>query len=79
MFFLLQLECVAVDQSKHAIQMTKQNAAVLDVGDRLSLVEGKVTSEKMPSLPQENYHLVISNPPYVLRKDLINVQPEIML
>lgn len=73
------MECVAVDQSKAAIQLTKENAATLRVDDRLHLVEGKMTSEKMPNLPQEKFDLIISNPPYVLRKDLMNVQPEIML
>ncbi|KAG7170610.1 MTRF1L release factor glutamine methyltransferase-like isoform X2 [Homarus americanus] len=73
------LHCVAVDQSKHAIEVTALNAASLRVTDRLTLVEGKVTSEKMPSLPQECFDLIISNPPYMLRKDLLNVQPEIMI
>lgn len=79
MALLLQLECVALDHSKHAIQLTSQNAALLHVEDRISLVEGKVTADSMPGLPQETFDLIVSNPPYVLRKDLMNVQPEIML
>nr|XP_045616735.1 MTRF1L release factor glutamine methyltransferase-like isoform X2 [Procambarus clarkii] len=73
------LQCVALDHSKHAIELTQLNAANNKVSDRLLLVKGKVTREKMPSLPQDNFSLIISNPPYVLRKDLLNVQPEIMV
>lgn len=70
---------MAVDQSKHAIDLTKLNASNLGVIDRLSLVQGKVTEEKIPCLPQENFDLIVSNPPYVLRKDMLNVEPEIMM
>ncbi|XP_053652243.2 MTRF1L release factor glutamine methyltransferase isoform X2 [Cherax quadricarinatus] len=73
------LQCVALDQSKHAIELTKLNASNIGVNDRLLLVEGKVTSEMMPCLPRVHFHLIVSNPPYVLRKDLLNVQPEIKI
>ncbi|XP_042874961.1 MTRF1L release factor glutamine methyltransferase-like [Penaeus japonicus] len=73
------LQCVAVDQSKHAVSLTKENAQHLKLDDRLVVVEGKVTHEKFPTLPYEHFDLVVSNPPYVLRKDLMEVQPEIMI
>ncbi|XP_071539235.1 MTRF1L release factor glutamine methyltransferase [Panulirus ornatus] len=73
------LQCVAVDQSKHATDLTMLNASNLGVTDRLSVVQGKVTEKSMPCLPHEKFDLILSNPPYVLRKDLLNVEPEIMM
>ena len=75
----VQVECVAVDQSKHAVQLTEANAVQLGLKDRLTVVKGKMTKDTRPSLPHSTYDLVVSNPPYVLRKDLIGLQPEIML
>ncbi|XP_037791867.1 MTRF1L release factor glutamine methyltransferase-like [Penaeus monodon] len=74
-----ELQCVAVDQSKHAVSLTKENAQHLKLDDRIIVLEGKVTQENFPALPYENFDLVVSNPPYVLRKDLMEVRPEIMI
>lgn len=74
-----KLQCVAVDQSKHAVSLTKENAQHLKLDDRLVVLEGKVTLEKFPALPYQKFDLIVSNPPYVLRKDLMEVGPEIMI
>lgn len=76
---LPQAECVAVDQSKHAVELTEANASQLGLSERLTVVAGKVTIGARPPLPHSSYDLVVSNPPYVLRKDLMEVQPEIMM
>ncbi|XP_068244459.1 MTRF1L release factor glutamine methyltransferase-like [Palaemon carinicauda] len=73
------LRCVALDQSRHAIELTEENATSLGVVQRLTLVHQKVTVEKEPHLPYDEFDLIVSNPPYVLRKDLLNVEPEIMI
>lgn len=70
---------MAVDQSKHAVELTKANASRLRLSERLTVVVGKVTLGARPPLPHSSYDLVVSNPPYVLRKDLMEVQPEIMM
>lgn len=70
---------MAVDQSKHAVSLTKENAQHLKLDDRLVVLEGKVTLEKFPALPYQKFDLIVSNPPYVLRKDLMEVGPEIMM
>lgn len=70
---------MAVDQSKHAVELTKTNASRLRLSERLTVVEGKVTLSARPPLPHSSYDLVVSNPPYILRKDLMEVQPEIMM
>lgn len=73
------LEIVAVDHSQQAIKLTHENARDVGVSDRLVLVEGKVTKEGLPTLPHNQYDLIVSNPPYVLRKDLMGLAPEIMI
>lgn len=74
-----QVECVAVDQSRHAVRLTESNAVHLGLKERLTVVLGKVNKDTRPPLPHSSYDLVVSNPPYVLRKDLIGLQPEIMM
>ncbi|XP_076064485.1 hemK methyltransferase 1 isoform X2 [Oratosquilla oratoria] len=77
---LPKMKCIAIDHSQHAIKLTKENAHSLGLQSRLHLVEAKVTQEKFPPMPSEKkFDLIISNPPYVLRKDLLAVDPEIML
>ena len=75
----LQVECVAVDQSRHAVRLTESNAVQLGLKERLTVVLGKVNKDTRPRLPHSSYDLVVSNPPYVLRKDLMGLQPEIMM
>ncbi|KAG0722880.1 HemK methyltransferase family member 1 [Chionoecetes opilio] len=76
---LPQVECVAVDQSRHAVRLTEANAAQLGLEERLTVVMGKVTVDARPPLPHNTYDFMVSNPPYVLRKDLMELQPEIMM
>lgn len=75
----IQVECVAVDQSKHAVELTEANASRLGLSERLTVVAGKVTIGARPPLPHSSYDFIVSNPPYILRKDLMEVQPEIMM
>lgn len=70
---------MAVDQSKHAVELTEANASLLKLSKRLTVVLGKLTTGAQPPLPHPSYDLIVSNPPYVLRKDLMEVQPEIMM
>lgn len=68
-----------MDHSKHAIELTEENANLLGIRERLTLLHEKVTLERTPNIPYNEFDLIISNPPYVLRKDVMNVQPEIMI
>lgn len=70
---------MAVDQSQHAVELTEANALRLGLRERLTVVAGKVTRGARPPLPHSSYDLIVTNPPYVLRKDLMEVQPEIMM
>ncbi|XP_067025907.1 MTRF1L release factor glutamine methyltransferase-like isoform X2 [Acropora muricata] len=68
--------CVAVDKSKDAIDLTRDNAKKCRVCDRISLVHTDVRSV-LPKLGPTKFDAVISNPPYVLEDDMLQLQPEI--
>ncbi|CAB4056560.1 hemK [Lepeophtheirus salmonis] len=75
--------CVAVDRSKMAVDLTKDNAKRLLGNQNQSKLEvlcNPINSGGTFEYPIEGpFDLVISNPPYILRKDLHNVEPEIGL
>jgi len=68
-----------VERSLAAFELTRDNAALLGLEDRLNLVQGKVEPGVEFSDLADKYHLVFSNPPYILRKDLVSLAPEIFL
>jgi len=67
----------AVERSKDACQLTKENAVALGVDDRLKVINDTVEDDKNIEGIDEEYDLIVSNPPYILRKDLMNLAPEI--
>jgi len=73
----LQVTCV--ERSMTALQLTKDNATMLGLEDRVDLVQGKVEAGTQLEGVGEDYDLVFSNPPYILRKDLMALAPEISL
>jgi len=73
----LQVTCV--ERSLAAVELTRHNATLLGLQDRVKVVHGKVVlGTKLEELV-EKYDLVFSNPPYILRKDLPSLAPEIFL
>merc|ERR1712059_68094 len=56
----------------------QENAARLGLEDRLTLVSGR-EGEVIDLLSDRVFHALVSNPPYVLRKDLMDLAPEISL
>jgi len=73
----LQVTCV--ERSSTALQLTQDNATMLGLEDRVTLVQGKVEAGTQLEGVAEEYDLVFSNPPYILRKDLMTLAPEISL
>lgn len=68
----------AVERSKAALELTHENAEMLGLSDKLKLVPGRVGTDVELDL-EERYDLVFSNPPYILRKDLPKLPPQIAL
>lgn len=78
-FHLCQAQGIAIDQSEMACNLTTENAASLDLIERLKVVQHKLADDS--KLPEANakFDLIVSNPPYVLSKDLKALEPEISL
>lgn len=68
----------AVERAKAALELTRDNAEMLGLGDRLRLVLGRVGTDPELDL-EDSYDLIFSNPPYILRKDLPKLSPQIAL
>lgn len=70
------IEVVALERSKLAADLTRQNAESLGLEARLKVIETKVEDYKEKNT---RFDAIVSNPPYVLRKDLMSLEPEISL
>ena len=63
---------VGVDISKNAILIAKKNAKELELSDRT-----KFFTKSFESVNNKKFDLVVSNPPYIVRKDLKNLSDDI--
>ena len=61
------------DVSGAAMTVARHNADRLGVADRLTLVE----SDVFANLPDEQFNAIVSNPPYVPRRDVDSLQAEV--
>jgi len=71
-----QTTCVAIDKSKDAVGLTRDNANRCSVSDRMLLYHTDVRSV-LPILASAKFDAVISNPPYIPERDMAYLQPEI--
>jgi release factor glutamine methyltransferase len=67
------LTVTAVERTQAAVELTRHNAELLGLQDRLTVIHSRVEKVQLFG----SYDAVVSNPPYVLRKDLALLQPEI--
>lgn len=63
---------VATDVSAAALAVAGENAAALGLADRVSLLEGPLFEPVRGS-----FHIVVSNPPYVARREAASLAPEL--
>jgi release factor glutamine methyltransferase len=63
----------AVDVSVEALALARENLDLTGVNGRVRLVEHDLTS----GLGRADFHLVVSNPPYVEPEELPTLQPEV--
>ena len=66
-------EVTATDISRDALQIARFNADKLQLNERLRFVEGDL----LGAVPGERFDLVVSNPPYVARRDAGSLPPEL--
>jgi release factor glutamine methyltransferase len=63
----------AIDASKDALALARENLDLLGINGRVRLVEHDLTE----GLGHDSFDLVVSNPPYVEPEDLERLQPEV--
>jgi release factor glutamine methyltransferase len=63
----------ATDISPEALQIARSNADKLQLSERLRFLEGDL----LGAVPGEQFDLVVSNPPYVARRDIEGLPPEL--
>ena len=68
-----------IERAQAALELTRDNAVLLGLEDRMVLVPGRVGGEEELEGLEEQYDLIFSNPPYILRKDLAKLSPQIAL
>jgi release factor glutamine methyltransferase len=66
-------EITATDISPQALQIAKENADKLQLSERLRLVQGDL----LEAVPDEQFDLVVSNPPYLGRLGAGDLPPEL--
>jgi release factor glutamine methyltransferase len=69
-----RLAVVASDLSPDALALARENARALGVGDRVDFRHGEGLS---PLTPGEVFDLLITNPPYIPRAEIDQLQPEV--
>ncbi|MEZ4332042.1 MAG: peptide chain release factor N(5)-glutamine methyltransferase [Myxococcota bacterium] len=70
---LPEAEIVATDLSKAALQIASENADRLPHGERVRFLHGDL----FEPVAEERFDLVVSNPPYVARRDAGSLPPEL--
>ena len=68
-----EAQVTATDISPAALQIARFNADRLQLSERLRFVEGDL----LGAVPGEQFDLVVSNPPYVARRDAESLPPEL--
>ena len=63
---------LGIDISSHAIKVAKQNAAKFKLGNRI-----KFLNKSFINIFYQKFDLIVSNPPYIERKDLKNLSEDI--
>jgi len=66
----------ALDKSSDALAIAKENAELHNVAERISFYEVDILKEEFVS--KTNFHLVVSNPPYVSQDEFKTLQKEIL-
>ena len=63
----------ASDISKNAIQVAKKNARTNGVQDRIEFIE----SDLFENIPKMKFDIIVTNPPYIKRKEISKLDKEV--
>ncbi|MBT3268840.1 peptide chain release factor N(5)-glutamine methyltransferase [Candidatus Poribacteria bacterium] len=68
------IDVAAIDISRDALSVARENAAELEVEEVITFCEGDLLDA---SEPGTTYHAVVSNPPYIPSAELDGLEPEV--
>ncbi|MFH1441705.1 MAG: HemK/PrmC family methyltransferase [Candidatus Omnitrophota bacterium] len=79
---LTDVKITAVDVSKSALKIAKENAVLNNVADRINFIEGDLFNicdgqRTGHDLSLRIYDLIVTNPPYIPTQDIEGLQPEV--
>ncbi|HTA94632.1 MAG TPA: peptide chain release factor N(5)-glutamine methyltransferase [Verrucomicrobiae bacterium] len=69
----LNAKIVTIDISADALALAKENAARNNVAERIEFLQ----NDEFAALPQKQFDLIISNPPYIPSAEIETLQPEV--
>jgi release factor glutamine methyltransferase len=67
---------VGLDASSHALELARRNVELLNLGDRVKLMEHDIRTGK-GVLEAGSFDYVVSNPPYIPASDMASLSPEV--
>lgn len=73
---LPNVKIIAVDKSKEALTIAKQNAEKNNVAERITFIEIDVLNTSLAV--NTKFDIIVSNPPYVSQKEFSSLQKEIV-
>lgn len=78
------MRCTAIDASPAATELSRRNAELLELNDRIEIINAVLEEDGIVGLPEgfeleHQFDLVVSNPPYIPTQEIPNLDPEIIL
>jgi len=67
----------AVDLSSAALETAKENAALLNVSDKICFLQGDYYKALLKLKEKPRFNLILSNPPYIRKSELNNLPAEV--
>ena len=71
---LPQARIFSIDISKTALELATRNARLNNVSQRVHLIQSTLLT---PLAPNTQFDAIVSNPPYIPTKDILDLEPEV--
>lgn len=87
----IQIKCTAIDANPHACDLTMTNRSELKLTDQIAVIHASLKSDATievtraldgadnVDLNSKQFDFVVSNPPYVPTKKILDLEPEIKM
>ncbi|XP_041779967.1 MTRF1L release factor glutamine methyltransferase [Anopheles merus] len=70
---------IAIDQSRYACELTRENAETVGLHERLRIFKHKVVDDLPAELGGQKFDMIVSNPPYVPSVLIPTLDPEVKI